>query len=95
MAVTAGDLMSLCVGLAVVGASSGAADVAINAAAGAAQQTGDQPVIARAHAVFSAAVVLASLSTGALLGASVPLPVPFVPPSAASWPRSPPEPCAP
>lgn len=77
VAATASGLVTLCAGLAVVGASSGAADVAINATAGAAQQASGRPVIARAHATFSAAVVLASLSTGALLAGGAALPVPF------------------
>jgi MFS family permease len=77
VAATATGLVSLCVGLAVIGASSGGADVAINAAAGAAQQSSGRPVIARAHATFSAAVVVASLSTGALLTGGAALLVPF------------------
>jgi MFS family permease len=77
VAATASDLLTLSLGLAVVGASSGAADVAINAAAGAAQQTSGRPVLARAHAIFSAAVVLASLSTGALLAGGAALLIPF------------------
>jgi MFS family permease len=50
----AADFTSLCVGLLLVGAASGAADVAINAAAGAAEQTMTRPVITRSHGVFSA-----------------------------------------
>lgn len=77
VAVTAHDLLTLSVGLAVVGATSGAADVAINAAAGSAQHATGRPVISRAHAVFSAAVVVASLSAGAARGIGAPLPVVF------------------
>src|SRR5690348_7018608 len=59
LALTAVDLTSLCVGLAVVGAVSGAADVAINAVAGRAEKIARRPVITRAHGVFSSLVVLA------------------------------------
>lgn len=78
LALTAVDLASLSVGLTLVGATSGAADVAINAVAGRAEQVADRPVITRAHGAFSALVVLTSLATGFLSGASVPLPVPFL-----------------
>lgn len=75
VAVSARDVLTLSIGLAVVGATSGAADVAINALAGSAQQATGRPVISRAHAIFSAAVVVTSLSTGVALGAGAPLPV--------------------
>ncbi|HEV2088351.1 MAG TPA: MFS transporter, partial [Cryptosporangiaceae bacterium] len=78
VAVTARDLTSLSIGLAVLGASSGAADVAINTAAGSAQQASGRQVITRAHAAFSLAVVVSSLLTGALLGRGASLAVPFV-----------------
>lgn len=71
------NLPSLCAGLLVVGAASGAADVAINAFAGRAERTTGRPVITRAHGVFSGLVVLASLATGAVSAASLPLAVPF------------------
>ncbi|MQY07532.1 MFS transporter [Actinomadura macrotermitis] len=75
VALTAVDLPSLCAGLALVGATSGAADVAMNAVAGRAEKTAGRPVITRAHGVFSTLVVLGSLATGA--AASLPLVVPF------------------
>ncbi|MES9539389.1 MFS transporter [Actinomadura sp. NPDC000600] len=75
VAFTAVNLASLCVGLAVVGATSGAADVAINAVAGRAEKAAGRPVITRAHGVFSSLVVLASLATG--LVSSLPIAVPF------------------
>jgi MFS family permease len=78
LALTAVDLASLCVGLAVLGAVSGAADVAINAVAGRAEQVAGRPVITRAHGAFSSLVVLGSLATGLAAGASLPLAVPFV-----------------
>ncbi|WP_238011189.1 MFS transporter [Dactylosporangium sp. AC04546] len=75
LALTAVNLACLCAGLAVVGATSGAADVAMNAVAGRAEQVAGRPVITRAHGVFSTLVVLASLATG--LASSLPLAVPF------------------
>jgi MFS family permease len=78
VAVTARDVVSMSLGLAVLGASSGAADVAINASAGAAERASGRPVVTRAHGVFSSAVVLASLGTGLLRGAGAPLVAPFL-----------------
>jgi MFS family permease len=77
LALTAVNLPSLCVGLALVGATSGAADVAMNAVAGLAEKIAGRPVITRAHGVFSSLVVLASLATGLASAASLPLAVPF------------------
>jgi MFS family permease len=77
LAVTAASLTSLCVGLALVGACSGAADVAINSVAGRAEAIAGRPVITRAHAVFSGFVVLATLGTGLASGVSLPLVAPF------------------
>jgi MFS transporter len=78
VAAVARDLVTLAAALAVAGASSGAADVAINTAAGSAQRASGGPVVARAHATFSAAVVVASLVTGALRGLGAPVLTPFV-----------------
>ncbi|MGV9775928.1 MFS transporter [Streptosporangium sp. NPDC003464] len=77
VAVTARDLPSLSAGLAVLGAVSGAADVAVNAAAGSAESAAGRPVITRAHGVFSTAVVVASLATGLLGGVAASVVVPF------------------
>ena len=49
-----------------VGAASGAADVAANALAGLAEQRSGHRVITISHAVFSSFVVIGSLGTGAL-----------------------------
>ncbi len=73
LAATARDLTSLSVGLAMLGASSGAADVAINTVAGAAQQASGRPIIPRAHATFSGAVVVSSLFAGTLRALGAPL----------------------
>ncbi|WP_194837348.1 MFS transporter [Nocardia sp. XZ_19_369] len=78
LALTARDLVSLCIGLAFVGATSGAADVAINAVAGRAERSASRPVITRAHGAFSSLVVLGSLATGLAAAAELPLAVPFV-----------------
>jgi MFS family permease len=66
VAAIAQGFITLTIALAVVGAASGAADVGINTMAGSAQRATGEPVLARAHAMFSAAVVVASLLTGAL-----------------------------
>ncbi|GAA3206033.1 MFS transporter [Nonomuraea roseoviolacea] len=78
VAVTARDLPALCVGLAVLGAASGAADVTINAAAGSAERATGRPVITRAHGFFSVAVVVASLLTGLLNAVGLPVVVPYL-----------------
>ncbi|MDG4825952.1 MFS transporter [Asanoa sp. WMMD1127] len=78
LALTARSLPALCVGLALVGATSGAADVAENAVAGRAEKVADRPVITRAHGMFSLHVVLGSLATGLVSAAGWPLAVPFV-----------------
>src|SRR4051794_26991890 len=77
VAVAARDLLTLAVTLTLLGAASGAADVAINAAAGSAQRASGRPVVTRAHATFSAAVVGASLLAGALRGLDAPVVTPF------------------
>ncbi|MEU8040107.1 MFS transporter [Streptosporangium sp. NPDC049078] len=79
VAVAGRDFWSLSAGLALLGASSGAADVAINAAAASAERASGRPVITRAHGTFSAMVVVGSLSAGLLLGGlGVPVVVPFL-----------------
>ncbi|MFF4189710.1 MFS transporter [Nonomuraea sp. NPDC001831] len=78
VAVTAHDLLASSVGLAVLGASSGAADVTINAAAGSVERATGRPVITRAHGFFSLAVVAASLVTGLLNAAGLPVVVTYV-----------------
>lgn len=78
VAYTGQGVVSLSVGLAVLGATSGAVDVAINAAAGSAERASRRPVIARAHAVFSASVVVASLTSGALRTSGSTVAVPFL-----------------
>ena len=78
VAAAARDPMTLALALALLGASSGAADVAINTAAGTAQRALDRPVVPRAHATFAAAVVGASLVAGALRGLDAPVVTPFV-----------------
>lgn len=72
-ALWARDLPSLAVAMTLVGASSGAADVAANALAGLAEHRSRRRVITTSHAVFSLFVVLGSLGTGAMriMGAEV------------------------
>jgi predicted MFS family arabinose efflux permease len=69
IAVLARDLPTLVVGMSLVGAASGAADVAANALAGLAEQRSGGRVITVAHGVFSSSVVIGSLGTGALRAA--------------------------
>lgn len=64
VAVTTTGFISMCIGLLLVGAASGAADVAINTAAGSAEQISSRPVITRSHGLFSASVVVSSLAAG-------------------------------
>jgi predicted MFS family arabinose efflux permease len=78
LGLTAVDQVSLCVGLALVGATSGAADVAMNAVAGRAEKVAGRPVITRAHGVFSTFVVVGSLATGLSSAAELPVATPFV-----------------
>ena len=78
VAVSARDFVSVSVGLALLGAASGGADVAINATAGSAERETGRPVITRAHGAFSAAVVVSSLSTGLLRKGGAPVAIPFV-----------------
>jgi MFS family permease len=78
VAVAARDLVTLALALALLGATSGAADVAINTAAGSAQRASELPVVTRAHGTFAAAVVVASLLAGALRGLDAPVVTPFI-----------------
>ncbi|GLY15936.1 MFS transporter [Kineosporia sp. NBRC 101677] len=55
-------------GMLLVGATSGATDVAINTLAGQVEHRTARPLVTRAHGTFSLAVVGSSLSAGALLG---------------------------
>ncbi|WP_306204167.1 MFS transporter [Actinoplanes sp. RD1] len=70
--------VSLSAGLALLGAASGAADVAINALAAESERLTGRPVIARSHATFSASVVVGSILTGVLLAVGAPVLVPFL-----------------
>ncbi len=69
----ADGVVLLIVGMLMVGATSGAADVAINTLAGRAEHATAKPLVTRSHGLFSVGVVIASLSTGALLGAGLSL----------------------
>ncbi|MFF5232322.1 MFS transporter [Dactylosporangium sp. NPDC000521] len=73
----ADGVVLLIIGMPVVGAASGAADVAINTLAGRAEHATAKPLLTRSHGLFSVGVVIASLSTGALLGAGLSLLVAF------------------
>jgi predicted MFS family arabinose efflux permease len=60
------DLATIALGMLLVGATSGASDVAANALAARAEARSTRRVITLAHGVFSASVVLGSLGAGAL-----------------------------
>lgn len=72
------SFLTLAFGLLVVGMASGAADVAMNAVAGRAEQDADRPVITRAHGFLSGFVVLGSLTAAAVAALDLPLVLPFV-----------------
>lgn len=72
-----GGFAVLCLGMALVGAVSGASDVAMNSLAGRAERATGRPTIATAHATLSAVVVVASLGTGVLGAAGTAFPIPF------------------
>lgn len=71
-------VVSLSACLAAVGFTSGATDVALNALAASAERADGRPVIARAHAAFSAAVVVASLGVGGARALGLPVAAPFL-----------------
>jgi MFS family permease len=77
VAASGSSVLRLCIGLAIVGACSGAADVGINALAGRAEAATEEPVIAHAHAIFSTLVVLGALGTGGLYAVDAPLTLTF------------------
>lgn len=77
VAVAGRDQVSLSLALTALGAASGATDVAINAAASAAQTDSGRPVVSRSHGIFSVAVVVFSLGTGGGLALGSPPVAPF------------------
>jgi hypothetical protein len=77
LALAARSPWSLAACLAVVGATSGAADVALNVRAAGVEAASGRPVVVRGHAAFSGAVVVSSLGTGGLLALGAPLLLPF------------------
>ncbi|MBM7827693.1 MFS transporter [Microbacterium aurum] len=78
VASTAGvGLGALCAGMTLVGATSGAADVALNSLAGRAEQSAGRPIITPVHATFSALVVVATLTAGTLNSLALPPLLPF------------------
>lgn len=79
VAVASQDLVSLAAALTLVGITSGGTDVAMNTMAGRAERRTGRPVITRAHAVFSAFVVIASLGTGLLAWRDAPILAGFLP----------------
>ncbi|WP_344648885.1 MFS transporter [Cryptosporangium japonicum] len=84
VSVSAQGLVALCAGLTLVGMTSGAADVAMNSVGGRAEQRSGRPIITRSGALFSAAVVVSSLGTGAAYAFDAPTWAPFAAVLAAS-----------
>lgn len=87
---------SVVVGMLLVGATSGAADVAINTLAGHVEHRTSRAVLTRSHGVFSLAVVVSSLGTGAMLTQALSVAVTFTAVAAAMlalaglvWARAP------
>jgi len=70
-------LVSLSAGLVAVGMASGAADVAMNSVGGRAEQRTGRPIITRSGALFSVAVVVFSLFTGAAYALDASTWIPF------------------
>lgn len=73
-----GGFIALCIGLAIVGAASGASDVALNSLAGRVEVGAGRPVITPAHATFSAVVVVGILGAGGLGALGIAPILPFV-----------------
>ncbi|KQM57090.1 MFS transporter [Agreia sp. Leaf210] len=75
VAAFARDIVAVCVGMLLVGATSGASDVAANALAGGEEARSGRRIITLAHAVFSSFVVVGSLGAGAIFasGGGAPL----------------------
>ncbi|MFC7328909.1 MFS transporter [Marinactinospora rubrisoli] len=62
----AADFATLCAAIFLVGAASGATDVAINALAATVERNTGRPVVSRSHAAFSLTVAAVSLGAGGL-----------------------------
>ncbi len=67
LALVVHDMGTLSAALLLVGAASGAADVGINTLAGSAERASGVPVILRTQGMFSAMVVVSSITTGRML----------------------------
>nr|WP_181035609.1 MFS transporter [Clavibacter michiganensis] len=78
VAVFARDIVAVCVGMLLVGATSGASDVAANALAGGEEARSGRRIITLAHAVFSSFVVVGSLGAGAIFGSGGEAPLIFL-----------------
>lgn len=78
LAFLAHDAVSLSLALMLVGLTSGASDVAMNAMAGRAEREAGTPVITRVHGVFSAFVVVGSAVTGLFIWLDMPMATPFL-----------------
>ena len=78
VAILARDIVAVCVGMLLVGATSGASDVAANALAGGEEARSNRRIITLAHAVFSSFVVIGSLGAAAIFGSGGGAPLIFL-----------------
>ncbi|KQO05014.1 hypothetical protein ASF06_18370 [Agreia sp. Leaf244] len=78
VAILARDIVAVCVGMLLVGAASGASDVAANALAGGEEARSNRRIITLAHAVFSSFVVIGSLGAAAIFGSGGGAPLIFL-----------------
>jgi MFS family permease len=68
----AGDLLTLCLALAVVGAANGSMDVSMNAHAAAVERAHGRPIMASFHALYSAGGLAGAVAGGAVASLGVP-----------------------
>lgn len=68
----AGDLATLCLALAVLGAANGGMDVAMNAHAAAVERAQRRPIMSSFHALYSAGGLAGALAGGAVVSLGVP-----------------------
>ncbi|MDN4641401.1 MFS transporter [Agreia sp. PsM10] len=78
VALFARDILTMCMSMLLVGAASGASDVAANALAGQEEARSNRRIITLAHAVFSSFVVIGSLGAAAIFGGAGGAPLTFI-----------------
>jgi MFS family permease len=78
VALFARDILTTCMSMLLVGAASGASDVAANALAGEEEARSNRRIITLAHAVFSSFVVIGSLGAAMIFGGAGGAPLTFL-----------------